>query len=106
LDVPVGGAYKLGVTGDAFYSDSYYAAETMAPTTLQDSFWRLNASVSFGAADDRWSVALMGRNLTDEHYLLYAADRTGGTSVPGTIGEQRGVVSRGRELTLTGSVRF
>lgn len=99
LDVPIG-EYVLGMTGDAFYSDSYLASDTLAPPSRQDAFWRFNSSVSFGPEDESWTVALIGRNLSDQNFLLYAADRTGGASVPGAIGEQRGVVSRGREIML------
>lgn len=105
LDVPMGD-YVFGVTGDAFYSDSYLASDTLAPPSRQDAFWRFNSSVSFGPEDERWTVALIGRNLSDQNFLLYAADRTGGASVPGAIGEQRGVVSRGREIMLQLGFRF
>lgn len=106
LDVPVRADYKLGLTGDAFYSGSYFASDTLAPPSRQDDFWRFNASLSFGPEDERWSAALIGRNLGDKNYLLYAADRTGGASVPGQIGEQRGVVSRGREVMLQFGFKF
>ena len=99
FDVPVGGN-RLGLTGDAFYSGSYFASDTLAPPTRQEDFFRFNASASFGADDESWTVSLIGRNLTNKYFLLYAADRTGGASVPGAIGEQRGVVSRGREVSL------
>lgn len=105
FDIPAG-AYKVGVTGDAFYSGSYFAADTLAPPSRQDDFFRFNASVSFGPEDERWSAALVGRNLSNEYYLLYAADRTGGAGVPGAIGEQRGVVSRGREIMLQVGFQF
>ncbi len=105
INLPLGDK-RIGLSGDAFYSDGYYAAETMAPSTYQKSLWRLNASASLGADDDRWRVSLVGRNLTNKYYLLYAADRTGGTGVPGAIGEQRGVVARGRELALQLSVKL
>jgi iron complex outermembrane receptor protein len=105
FDIPVGGL-RLGLTGDAYYTSSYYAADTLAPPTLQDGFWRLNASVSIASADDRWELALQGRNLSNEYYVLYAVDRTGGAGVPGAIGEQRGVVSRGREIMLQATMRF
>ena len=72
----------------------------MAPSSLQESFWRLNAGLNLSPRDGDWTVQLIGRNLTDEYYLQYAADRTGGASVPGAIGEQRAVVSRGREVAL------
>ncbi len=105
VTIPLG-AYKLAVTGDAFYSGSYYAAETMAPSTLQRSLWRFNASARVAEIDDRWSVSVIGRNLTNKYYLLYAADRTGGASVPGAISEQRGVIARGREVALQLSGKF
>jgi len=51
-------------------------------------------------------VSVIGRNLTNKYYLLYAADRTGGASVPGAISEQRGVIARGREVALQLSGKF
>ena len=98
--------HRLELTGDTYYSGGYFAAETMAPSTFQKSFFRFNASLSLTAPDDRYAVRLVGRNLTNKYYLLYAADRTGGTSVPLTIGEQRGVVSRGREIGLQFQAKF
>jgi outer membrane receptor protein involved in Fe transport len=52
-------------------------------------------------------LSLVGRNLTNKYYLLFAADRTGGTNVdfPG-VGQQRGVVARGREVALQLGVKF
>jgi outer membrane receptor protein involved in Fe transport len=106
LTLPVTGGTALRLTGDAYYSGAYYPSDTLAPPTRQGAFWRLNAGIALISADERWSLGLAGRNLTNEHYLLYAADRTGGAGVPGAIGEQRGVVSRGREIALQGSIRF
>lgn len=100
------GNYVVSYTGDAYYRDSYYAADTLAPASFQDSFWLFNASASISPPDENWRVALMGRNLTEEYYVLYAVDRTGGAGVPGAAGEQRGVVSRGREIMLRASVNF
>jgi len=105
VTIPLG-ATKIAFTGDAFYSGSYIAAETMAPSTRQDAFWRFNASARLAEVDDRWAISVIGRNLSNKYYLLYAADRTGGASVPGAIGEQRGVVARGREIALQVSGRF
>lgn len=57
-------------------------------------------------ANDLWKLSLIGKNLTNEYCLSYAADRTGGARVPDAVGEQRGFVSRGREITLQASVKF
>lgn len=97
---PIREGLKFELSGDAFYSASYYAGDSAAPSTVQDAFWRFNASARLMGGDGRWEVAVLGRNLTNNYYLLYGGDRTGGTSVPLTIGEQRGVVARGREVSL------
>ena len=89
-----------------FYSSSYFASDSFAPASRQNDFWRFNASARIGDPDGRWSLSLVGRNLTNKYYLLFAGDRTGGTSVPLTQGEQRGVVARGREVLLQASFRY
>ena len=104
-DVPVG-RFLLGFTGDAYYTSKYYAADTLAPPSFQPSYWTFNTGVSLSPADNRWRLSLTGRNLTNEYVVLYAVDRTHGTGVPGAIGEQRGVVSRGREVLLQAQMRF
>jgi iron complex outermembrane recepter protein len=105
VTVPIGNL-KAGLTGDSYFSGSYYSADTLAPPTLQHAYFTYNASASIGDTDDRWKVSLIGRNLSNKYYVLYAVDRTGGAGVPGSIGEQRGAVSRGRELTLEAEVKF
>lgn len=102
----LGADLEWGVNGDAFVSSNYFAGDTLAPATRQSAYWRFNAGVRVGSADQRWTLSLLGRNLTNKYYLLFAGDRTGGASVPLVQGEQRGVVARGREVTLQGSFRF
>lgn len=102
----IGPGLELELHSDAIYSDSYYAAETAAPSTFQEEFWRLNAGINLISSDRGWSIGLSGRNLTDEYYLLFASDRTGGVSAPLTVGEQRGVVSRGRQIVLQAGYQF
>ncbi len=104
-DVPVQD-HEVELTGDAFYSGNYFAADTLAPSTLQRSFVRLNGSLSLTPANKAWKLSLIGRNLTNKYFLLYANDRTGGAGVPNAPGEQRGVVNRGREIELQARIRF
>lgn len=100
------GGKTFTLSGDAFFSGSYYSGDTAAPSTLQKSYWRFNASARLSGPDDQWELAVLGRNLTNKYYLLFAGDRTGGNSVPLTVGEQRGVVSRGREIALQVAFKF
>lgn len=91
---------KVTLSGDTAYMGKYNASDTFSPYSVQDAFWRFNASVGLATIDDHWSATLVGRNLSNKYYVTYASDRTGGASVPGTYGEQRGSVARGREVLL------
>ena len=106
FSVPTGSGLRLVLTGDTFYSSSYYAADNLAESSRQSAFWRFNASATLAASDDRWSVSLIGRNLTNKYYLLYATDRSGGSSVPLQPGEQRGIAARGREIALQATIKY
>ena len=100
------GENRLELSADGSFSGSYYAADTLVEASKQDSYWLLNASANYVIDDGRWKLSLIGKNLGNEHYVSYAADRTGGAGVPGAVGEQRGVVSRGREITLQIGFKF
>lgn len=113
LTANAGGVYRfhLGglatdLTGDAFYSDAYYAADNLNPGSRQNSFWRFNASVSLHGPNDRWELAFIGRNLSNRYYLQFASDRTGGASIASTPSDLRAAVARGRELALQATVSF
>lgn len=94
------------LTGDAAYMGRYYASDTFSPYSVQDAFWRFNASASVATQDDTWRLSLIGRNLSNEYYIAFASDRTGGASVPGNFGEQRGTTARGREVLLQLTYRY
>lgn len=55
---------KVGSTAN--YSSSYFTEERLDPYGLQGSYLLLNANIGFGPADGRWSVDIIGRNLTDQ----------------------------------------
>ena len=96
---------QFGLSGDAYYSDDYNASDALSPAAQQSDFWRFNASAHLGGTDDRWRISLIGKNLTNKHYVLFAADRTGGSDLPG-IGEQRGAIARGREVAIQIGYQF
>lgn len=106
FNVPMRSSLRLVFTGDAYYSSSYYGADNLAESSRQGAFWRFNASATLAHPDDRWSVSLIGRNLTNKYYLLYATDRSGGSSVPLQPGEQRGIAARGREIALQATFKY
>jgi iron complex outermembrane receptor protein len=77
-DRDLGVTLKGGISVDARYSDDYLVSAFGNPNTRQNSYVSLDASVRVGTQDDRWQLALIGRNLTNRWYA------TGGTDAPGT----------------------
>ncbi|MCS6947774.1 MAG: TonB-dependent receptor [Steroidobacteraceae bacterium] len=102
---PIGNRFELRTSLDATYSDSYITSLTLDPASVQDSYTKLNARISFGAADGKWAVALIGRNLTDEEVVSYSGE----APLSGSIFSARsyyGFVDPPRTVALEATVRF
>ncbi len=56
--------FQAGVT--LSHSDEYFTDGTLDPNAVQDSWTRVNARIGIASADDQWSIALVGKNLTEE----------------------------------------
>jgi iron complex outermembrane receptor protein len=102
-DTAMTGTLKFGIDGTAAYSGAYWANTTENPLARQDDFWRINAVIRVHDADDRWEIALIGRNLLNERYGIYLTDKPGG---PATGGQILAATGRTRELGVQGTVRF
>ena len=57
--------WSLGISGAAQFSDAYGLQDVIG-SQEQDSFWLYDASVRLFSADNRYEIALIGRNLGDE----------------------------------------
>ena len=57
--------FEVRASLDLQYSDEYQPVDDNDPANIQDAFTKINARVEL-VGDDRWSVALLGKNLTDE----------------------------------------
>lgn len=54
------------------FSDAYFTDPTLEPTAEQDSWTTVDIRAGIGAADKRWSVSLVGRNLGEEAVLNFS----------------------------------
>lgn len=63
---------KLGL--DAMYSDEYVVANDQDKNLNQDSFWKINARIQLANIGETWSIALIGKNLTDEKTTVWGND--------------------------------
>jgi iron complex outermembrane receptor protein len=99
--------FKLGLSGGLTFNSSFTTDLASGPSSVQKGYTLFDASIRFGAADDRWELALIGRNLTDKYYVLSSIEDTiAQLAFPGQQVDRYGDVSRGRELMLRATYRF
>ena len=66
LEVPITGNLKLVGNLTVSFSDEYAVQGALEPTLIQDSWTKVAGRIGVASMDDRWSLVLLGRNLTDE----------------------------------------
>jgi outer membrane receptor protein involved in Fe transport len=109
-DTPVGDAMKFGINVDARYSGSYLASGFGNPFSVQKKYAVLDAGIRFGAEDDNWQIALIGKNLTNRFFVSGVVDgpSTGGGTgtAAGVRADQLGFGSMPRTVQVTVTKRF
>ena len=97
----IGAGLIIGLGGDAIYSSSFQTSETGAPAGVIDGFWRFNANLRVSPKNERWELALIGRNLSNRYYFLVSSD-----NVLSGIGDYTAYTVRPREIALQATVKF
>jgi outer membrane receptor protein involved in Fe transport len=95
IDVPVGGIRFIGGITLGFSSD-YFTEGTLDPAAQQESYERWDARIGVADDEDRWSVSLIGKNLSEEAVV--------GVTQP-LVGYV-GFINEPRTLMLRGTVNF
>ncbi|MFT6286739.1 MAG: outer membrane receptor protein involved in Fe transport [Alcanivorax sp.] len=99
--IPLSGDLEIRTNADVNYTDEFYSALDLDPNTLHDSVVRVNARIALATIDDKWSIALVGKNLTDEESRVWNND------VPTTASNSYfGVPERPRSLAIQARYRF
>ena len=111
----MGNNFKVGLSGNVSFSDSYFTDAANSPGGRQPRYTLFDASLRFGDAEDRWEVAIIGKNLTDKYYFVRASDSPFTGSNPGQysandplrlLSDTAASVSRGREIWVRLSYKF
>lgn len=71
---PLTSAIGVGLTLDVVFTDDYNPSSNVDPRVEQPGFTKFNGRFGIGALDQSWEVSLIGKNLTDETVIVYAAD--------------------------------
>jgi outer membrane receptor protein involved in Fe transport len=103
--MPIGDNLAGRATVDLIYSDEYFPSQNLDPSTVQDSYWKVNARLALSSADGQWEVALLGRNLTDEDIVTYSNPIPLSQSSFGVL-SHFGSVEQGRNFALQATYRF
>lgn len=101
------GRLGLNSTLDVIYSDDYYTSPTLDPRMRQSNYIKINARVALVGAHNRWELALIGKNLTDEAIVTHA----NGLPVATVLTQNTGTgyyafYERPRSVALQGTLRF
>lgn len=97
--VPLTGPWELALSGAAQHSSKYFMENTGEPENMQQAYWKLDARVALQTS--RWSIALVGRNLTNTLTYSHA------TSVPQAgPGYFFGFVEKPRTLAVEVGAKF
>lgn len=69
-DAPIGNSLRFVAGGDASYRSRSFFTPENSVLTDQDASWMVNARIGIAAQDDKWSLALWGRNLANEEVRM------------------------------------
>lgn len=92
-------------TLDSQFTTAYNPSQNLDPRVEQNGYAIWNLRVGLGSADEKWEVALLGRNLTDREVVSYANDTPLAFSQFGTP-TWYGFIERSRNVALQASYRF
>jgi iron complex outermembrane receptor protein len=98
--VTLGSGGSLTFRADGSYQSRVFYSANNFERASQPGYTLLDANVSWTSADDSWSVALQGTNLTDELYLNGALDFLE------SLGTNEGQYGRPREWAVSVKRRF
>jgi outer membrane receptor protein involved in Fe transport len=87
-EAAAGDGFKFGINVDTRYSSSYLASGFGNPFSRQAKYAVLDAGIRFGAEDDNWQIAVIGKNLTNRFFVSGVVD---GPSTGGGTGTAAGV---------------
>lgn len=104
---PIADELELRAVVDLQYTDEYLWTPQLDPRAVQDAFTKVNARIALAQADDRWEIAVIGNNLTDEDTIDYGGTGVlASTATGGTGNAYYAFTSRPRYYAVQGIYRF
>jgi iron complex outermembrane receptor protein len=117
-ELPVGNGMKLAFSNNNYFSSKYLTTLGRRPDFYQQGWFKFDMGLTLKGKDDRWEVAVLGRNLSGEITaatcangnlaggFLFGGQVTGGTTRgPAGVDEVICYPDPGREIWLTIKLR-
>ena len=111
-DVPLSSnGMSLSFSGDVGYTSKYNYTDALRPDAFQKGYTRLDGAIKLSGPDERWSIALIGRNLTNRLVVTAANDIpfAGGTGTgtgTGVLADMSAFVDNPREIFIELGFKF
>ncbi|MBN8844599.1 MAG: TonB-dependent receptor [Sphingomonadales bacterium] len=104
--------WTMQLSSDLSYTSKYNFTDTLRPDAVQPSYTKIDAALRVNGPDDRWTIGLIGRNLTNKLVVTAANDIpfAGGTGTgsagPGVLADMSAFVDNHREIYLEVGFKF
>ena len=98
-EFPISAGLEASILGSAHYSDGVFKDAANDPLIRAENYWLLDARIAIGAADERWEIAVWGRNLTDNQHVVQGLDVA-------SLGFGNRTYNAPRTYGVTGTIRF
>lgn len=101
---------NFGASFNIAHTTSFFTDISNDPAGAMPAYTLVDANVRVFQGPKGWELALIGRNLTDQHYYVATANApftgSGTGTAAGVLGDRFGAVSRGREVMLRATLRY
>ena len=108
--IDLAGGAAVTLFGQVSHQSELFHTQFNDPLIGQDAITLLDARVAYIAADDRWEVAVYGRNLSDEEYfqntVRFTSLSEGNPADRFNIGAGLGYPAPGASYGIEGTLRF
>ncbi len=107
---PISSGLKLGLAGTALFQSSARMDQANDPGAIQAGFTKVEARLALSDVDDRWELAVLGRNLTDVRNTTFSGTAALASNPNPAVGlavdARQKAIDPPRTVVLQAKVRF
>ena len=101
---PAGSGWTVAAMADMRLSGRYSVSPFAQPLDVQPAYASVDAAIRLSTANERWQVALVGKNLTNRFVVTFAGDEpstgTAAGGVTGRLADQYAIFAPARTVQL------